>query len=63
MGTIILNNTEYEYFYTSCEGNHFFTPKVVVHGGEPWLILTNEGELFYLMNGRWRRCNDEYEMR
>lgn len=63
MNTVTLNNKEYEYFYTSEEGNRFYTPKEVVHGGEPWLILTKEGELFYLMNGLWSRCNDEYEMR
>ena len=55
---IEVNGKEYEYFYTSEDGD-YFTPKVVIHGAEPWMKLTKDEKTVYaLFNGLWSKVDE-----
>ena len=62
MKTLVVFDREYEYFYSSEDGD-FYTPKRVVHGAEPWAKVANDGTLYFLFNGRFDKHNGEYTIR
>ena len=55
------NDRMYNLWYVSEEGD-IFTPEVVVHVAEPWLMLTKGNELMVLIGSHWIKAKGESEV-